>query len=226
MLGRAPTESSDYRETIQQTVIGDRKYIRFFGGRGHFAHLRLQLIPRPGELCLVTRTNELEIPQPCYDAARASIFRKLECGPIHFYPMLGLEARLIGGTFLPKYSYAEAFAQAASMAFDEAMLGSSPVVLERCCGFTLWVDPHRLKKTLETLTRFCGEVPARISLDSAKECFVMHAQAPVRWVAGIREMLGLRDLRTYQLPKEHQYRVMTDHPQKGRLQNYPFDDWT
>jgi hypothetical protein len=80
-----------YKETIQRAAIGDRKYIRFFDGRGHFAHLRLQLTPRPGEFCVVTKSDNLEIPEPCYNAARAATFRRLEYGPIHHYPMFGIE---------------------------------------------------------------------------------------------------------------------------------------
>src|SRR3984957_18617835 len=119
MVDRPYSENPDYRETIRRAAFGDRKYIRYFAGRGHFAHLRLQLIPCPGELCRVTTSDGLEIPELCCAAAQASILKKFEAGPLGSYPMLGLEARIIGGTFLPKYSHAEAFARAASMAFDE-----------------------------------------------------------------------------------------------------------
>jgi elongation factor G len=226
MFGQAYSDSPDYRETIQRAAIGDRKYIRFFAGRGHFARLQLQLIPRPGEFCLVTKSDGLEIPGPCYDAARASLFRRLESGPIHCYPMLGLEVRMIGGTFLPKYSYPEAFARAAGMAFDEAVLSASPVVIERCSGFTLKVDPDAIKETLETLTGFLGEVPATISLNALKQYFVIQAEAPVRLLAGIRRIFSLRWLETYPLPAGQQYRVMTGSPSKAQRQGSALDDWT
>jgi translation elongation factor EF-G len=226
MLRAAHSDSANYRETIQQSAIGDRKYIRFFSGRGHFAHLRLQLIPCPGEPCLVTKSERLEIPAECYEAARASIVSKLESGPIHGYPMFGLEVRMIGGTFLAKYSSPEAFARAASMAFDEAVFGASPVAIERCCGIRLKVDLDAIRETLETLTGFLGEVPATISLNSLQQYFVVQVEAPVRLLAGIRRKFALQWLETYPLPRAQQYRVMTGFPSKGQQQGSPLDDWT
>jgi Elongation factor G, domain IV len=226
MLERAHSERPDYRETIQRTAIGDRKYIRFFDGRGHFAHVQLQLIPRPGDLRLVTKSDGFEIPDPCYDAARASILRKLDSGPIHSYPMSGLEVRMLGATFLPKYSYPEAFARAASMAFDEAVRGASPIVIERWSGFILKVDPNSVKKTLETLTVVLGEVPASISFNASKQCFVIRAQAPVRLLSMFKEVFYLRRLETYLLPEDQCYREMSELPPKERPPSSSLDEWT
>jgi translation elongation factor EF-G len=220
---KAYWERPEYRETIRQASIGERKYIRFFAGRGHFAHLRLQLLPCPGEICQVTRDADLPIPQPCYEAARISILNKLEVGPIHGYPMLGMETRLIGATFLPGYSHEEAFARAASMAFDDALPGASPFVVERWSGVTLKVDPIALSETFETLVRLLDEVPASVSM---KQHFVLRTQAPVRLLEEIRQTFGLRGLETYPLPKEQQFRAMTDLPPKRASLNSPLDDWT
>jgi translation elongation factor EF-G len=226
MFELAPSQSPDYRETIRRTSIGDRKYIRFLSGRGHFGHLRLQLIPCPGEPCRVIESDGLEIPEPCCDAARTSLYGKFESGPLHHYPMFGLEVRMIGGTYLAKYSYPEAFAQAASMAFDEAVCNASPTVIERWSGFILRVDPDAVSETLTTLTTILGELPAFISLDSVRQCFVIRAEAPVRLLAELKETFRLRRIETYPLPREQQYRAMTEFPPKERPQGSPLDDWT
>jgi translation elongation factor EF-G len=220
------SERPDYKETIQHAAIGERKYIRYFDGRGHFAHVRLQLIPRPGDLRLVTKSDTFEVPGPCYDAARASILRKLDSGPIQRYPMIGMEVTMLGATFLPKYSYPEAFARAASMAFDEAVRGASPIVIERWSGFVLKVDSNAVKETLETLTVVLGEVPASISFNTLKQCFVIRAQAPVRLLPMFKEVLHLQRLETYLLPEEQRYREMTELPPKDRPPSTPLDDWT
>ena len=220
------SERPDYRETIHRAAIGDRKYIRYFDGRGHFAHVRLQVIPRQGDLRLVTKSDGCELFEPCYDAARTSLLRKLDSGPIHGYPMIGLEVRMLGATFLPKYSYPEAFARAASMAFDEAVRGASPIMIERWCGFILKVDPNAVKETLETLTLVLGEVPASISFNALKHCFVIRAQAPVRLLSMFREIFNLRRLETYLLPEDQLYREMTDLPPKERPPGSPLDEWT
>jgi translation elongation factor EF-G len=226
MFEQAPSERPGYKETIQRAAIGDRKYVRYYDGRGHFAHVRLHLIPCPGNLRLVTKSNSFEIPEPCYDAARTSILRKLDSGPIHCYPMIGLEVRMLAATFLPKYSYPEAFARAASMAFDEAIRGASPIVIERWSGFILRVDPNAVKETLETLTGVLGEVPASISFSTSKQYFVIRAQAPVRLLSMFKEVFTLRRLETYLLPEDQQYREMIDLPPKERPQSSSLDEWT
>jgi translation elongation factor EF-G len=140
--------------------------------------------------------------------------------------MIGLEVSMLEATFLPKYSYPEAFARAASMAFDEAVRGASPIVIERWSGFILKVDPNAVKETLETLTVVLDEVPASISFNALKQCFVIRAQAPVRLLPMFKEVFYLQRLETYVLPQDQQYREMTELPPKERPPGTPLDDWT
>lgn len=125
-----------YRETIVRSSVGERKYVRYFDGRGRFAHLRVELLPRPGELPSVTAADGLELPADCYHAVRAALFKKIDRGPIRGFPMIGLQVRLLAATYLPAYSYPEAFAAAASMALDEAMIHASPIITHRALGWS------------------------------------------------------------------------------------------
>jgi translation elongation factor EF-G len=218
-----PSEDIGYRETIQQVAIGDRKYVRFFDGRGHFAHLRLQVTPRPGEYCVVTKSDGLEIPESCYNAARASTFRRMECGPIQHYPMFGMEVQMVGGTYLPKYSHPQAFGFAAEMAFDEAVVHAGLLVMEPWIGLTLSVEPDALSEMLAILTRFVGDVPATISFTRH---FVIQGQVPVRLLARIGQALRLAKLRTFPLPKGQQYRLSTDVIVPDAPPGDPLADWT
>lgn len=93
-----------YRESILRRAIGERKYLRRFNGRGHFAHLRVELLPRPGPLPSVTAIDRLELPEDCYHAARVALFKKFERGPIRGFPLIEFEARMLAATYLPAYS--------------------------------------------------------------------------------------------------------------------------
>jgi elongation factor G len=218
-----PSRDIGYRETIQRVAIGDRKYVRFIDGRGHFAHLRLQVTPRPGEFCVVTKSDDLKIPEPCYNAARASTFRRMEYGPIHHYPMFGMEVQVVGGTYLPKYSHPQAFGFAAEMAFDEAVVHAGLLVMEPWIGLTLSAEPDALSEMLAILTRFVGDVPATISFTRH---FVIHAQVPVRLLARIGQALRLAKLRTFSLPQGQQYRLLTDFIVPDTPPGDPLADWT
>lgn len=212
-----------FRETVQRASVGERKYIRYFDGRGHFAHLKLQLVPRSGESCSITRSPELNIPEDCYHAARTAIARKLDAGPIAHLPMHGLEVRLLGGTYLECHSSPEAFAIAASMAFDDALTLALPVVLEPWTMLRLRVEDDVLTSVLQKLTRLVGLVNASIS---QSEIFVLDVEIPVRLLRPICQTLGLRYPRTSALPASRQYRPLQGslppeiHPQAG------FGEWT
>jgi elongation factor G len=141
-----------YRETITRNAIGERKYVRYFDGRDHFAHLRIELTPRPGQLPSVSAAPDLQLPADCYHAARAAFFKKMERGPARGYPLIGLEVRLLSATHLPAYSHPEAFAAVACMALDEALIYAQPIVIEPWVGLCLRVERHALTATLDGTT--------------------------------------------------------------------------
>jgi elongation factor G len=223
MVERSKQPAVSYRESIQRKATGERKYIRFFAGRGHFAHLRLEVTPNSGKLCTVTRSETLQIPDSCYDASCAAIFKRLETGPIHGHPMIGVDVNLIHGTYLPQYSYPEAFAIVAEMALDEALSLASLAALEPWIGIKLQVERSSLAEVLGILTDLVRELPVSLSTG---EIFKMNAEIPVRLLPIIREKLSLRSVDTFTLRDELQYRIAFSVVPKSGQPGVPLDDWT
>ena len=211
-----------YRETIVRSSVGERKYVRYFDGRGHFAHLRVELLPRPEELPSVTAADGLELPADCYHAVRAALFKKIDRGPIRGFPMIGLQVRLLAATYLPAYSYPEAFAAAASMALDEAMIHASPIVTEPWVGLRLRVEDHALSATLDTLTKLLGLVRAEISRGAH---FLLETEVPARLNRRVASALGLVLLDTYPLPEAKRYRPLSG-PLDQETSQDVLEDWT
>jgi translation elongation factor EF-G len=137
--------------------------------------------------------------------------------------MFGIEVQMIGGTYLPNYSYPRAFELAASMAFDEAVLRAGPLVMEPWIGVTLSVQPDAVSEVLEALTGLVGELPASISLTTH---FVIHAHVPVRLLGRIRQAFRLARLRTFSLSQGEQYRLLTVSPTQFDPPGDPLADWT
>jgi elongation factor G len=118
--------SSAYRETIRHSSVGERKYIRYFDGRGHFGHVRLLLTPRPGAPCSVSVDAACALPKEATIAAQHAISERFDrCSHLHL-PLIGFDVHLMGGTYLPRHSYPEACAIAACMAFEEALQSRGP----------------------------------------------------------------------------------------------------
>jgi translation elongation factor EF-G len=212
-----------YRESIQRHATGERKYIRFFAGRGHFAHLRLEVTPSSAKLCSVTRSHSLEIPDSCYHASRAAIFKRFETGPIHGYQMIGVDVNLIQGTYLPQYSYPDAFAIVAEMALDEALSLASLAVLEPWIGMKLQLERSSLSEVLVILTDLVRELPVILSTG---EILMVNAEVPARLLPAIRKKLNLRRVDTFSLRDEFEYRIAFNVIPKSGQPGIPLNDWT
>src|SRR4051794_32506903 len=149
MRARDFTPSHSYRETIRYPARGERKYIRYFDGRGHFGHVHLQLTPRPGEFCSVSVDAACPLPEESCTAINQALLRRFEHGPVRYLPLVGVEVRLTGGSYLPRHSYPEACAIAACMAYDEAMRVAGPLIVEPYVGVRLLMEKGSLQRTVD-----------------------------------------------------------------------------
>jgi elongation factor G len=212
-----------YRETIRYAAAGERKYIRYLDGRGHFGHIRLQLMPRPGEPCSVSIDAACPLPEESCTAIKQTLGRRFEHGPVRRLPLIGVEVRLTGGSYLPRHSYPEACAMAACMAYNEALQGAGPLVVEPYVGVRLLVEKGSLQRTVDTLTALLGEVRA---IHSVTDVAWLDVEIPARLQGAVRSALRLPFVETFLLPKDQQYRPLSESAKEsGNLSDF-LDDWT
>lgn len=212
-----------YRETIRVATSGERKYIRYFNGRGHFGHVCLQLIPRPGTPCSISVDTSCHLPEESCVAAQTALRVRFDHGPVRGLPLIGIEVRLTGGTHLPRHSYPDACAIAASMAYDEALRGAAPLIMEPYLGLRLLVEGNSLQRTMRTLAALLGEVRATYTVTNVAR---LEAEIPVRLECAVRSAPRLGLVETFALPKDRQYRPLSAF---GRtLYSFPdaLDEWT
>ena len=212
-----------YRETIRTSATGERKYIRRFEGRGHFAHLKLRLEPAAGKDCSISRGPSLSIPEDCYESARLEIAESLSRGPLERLPMWGVEVAVIGGTFHDRFSHPGAFAAAARMAFDDGLRRACPVLAEPWVGARLRVDQSAISRVLAGLTAILGILDAKISRGPH---FVVEAQLPERLSEAVRKKFALASLETFQLPPALQYRPVTGPLTEDAEPSPGWNEWT
>jgi elongation factor G len=217
------TPSVAYRETVRYAASGERKYIRYFDGRGHFGHIGLQLMPRPGECCSVSVDAACPLPEESCTAIKRALARRFEHGPVRYLPLIGFEVRLMGGSYLPRHSYPEACAIAACMAYDEAMRRAGPVLVEPYVGVRLLVETGSLQRTVDALTALLGEVRA---IHSVTDVAWLEVQIPTRLQRAVRSELRLPFLETFPLPKEQQYRPLSGSAVETNHFSDLLDDWT
>lgn len=121
-----------YKETITSTAEAEGKYIRQSGGRGQYGHVWLRVTPgeRGSGLVFVNEIKGGIIPQEFIPAVEKGVKEAMNRGVIAGYPLVDTEVALYDGSYHEVDSSEAAFKIAASMALQEAVKRSKPIILE------------------------------------------------------------------------------------------------
>lgn len=121
-----------YRETITKPVRTEAVFDRAMGGKEQYAKVELELMPREERQGFVF-LNELSngaLPKEMVKAAEQGIKESVDSGVLAGYPLIGVEARLVGVGYNQDLSTDMAFRVAAAMAVREALQRAAPALLE------------------------------------------------------------------------------------------------
>ena len=121
-----------YRETITKPVEAEGRFVRQTGGRGQYGHCVVQFEPLPADQTyeFIDKIVGGSIPREYIGSVDAGIREALHSGEIAGYPVVGIKATLIDGSYHDVDSSEIAFKIAGSMALKEAMRKGSSVLLE------------------------------------------------------------------------------------------------
>jgi elongation factor G len=121
-----------YLETIRKHSVAEGKYIRKVGGRGQYAHVKLEL--EPGEpdsgYQFMNQSPEAAVPRQFVEAIDSGIQEAMKTGVLAGNEIVDVRVILRDGSYHVEDSNDMSFKIAASMAFKEAVCKASPVVLE------------------------------------------------------------------------------------------------
>lgn len=121
-----------YRETIQEEVQHEEKYVKQSGGRGQYGHVIFKLIPQePGkgyefENNVVGGKIPREYITPCDKGFQEGMSRGILAG----YPVVDIKVDLFEGSYHDVDSSEMAFKTCASIGFREAAKKAKPTLLE------------------------------------------------------------------------------------------------
>ena len=123
-----------YRETIRKAVRVEGKFVRQTGGRGQYGHVWLELEPlEPGGdevFEFVDRVTGGVVPREFIPAVGKGVAEAMQNGVLAGYPMIGVRATLVDGSFHEVDSSEMAFKIAGSMALRDGARKAQPVILE------------------------------------------------------------------------------------------------
>ena len=124
-----------YRETITDIAEEDTKFIRQTGGKGQYGHVCIRIEPLKNEqgdydFEFSDEVTGGDIPKEFIPSVEKGVREQMQNGTIAGYPLIGLRATLLGGSYHDVDSSDLAFKIAASMALRKAVLEAKPAVLE------------------------------------------------------------------------------------------------
>lgn len=120
-----------YRETIRKTVKVQGRHKKQSGGHGQFGDVWIEFEPCDYDgLLFEEKVFGGSVPKNYFPAVEKGLQESLRKGVLAGYPMVGIRAVLLDGSYHPVDSSEMAFKMAASIAYKNGIPQASPALLE------------------------------------------------------------------------------------------------
>jgi len=121
-----------YKETIKSTAVVDTRFVRQTGGKGQFAHVKLQVEPNESGKGYEFESAVIggNIPKEFIPAIDQGIQGAMLSGVLAGYPVVDVKCTVLDGSYHEVDSSENSFKICGSMAFKEACEKASPALLE------------------------------------------------------------------------------------------------
>jgi elongation factor G len=171
-----------YREKITATVEIDHKFVKQSGGRGQYGHVVIRFEPSDEEgLEFIKEVVGGVIPREYIPAVEKGIFEQMKNGVLAGYPLLGLKATLIDGSYHDVDSNEMAFKIAASQATKQLSEKGKAVLLEPTMKVEVVTPEANMGDVVGDLNRRRGLISGMDDTPSGK---VVDASVPLAEMFG------------------------------------------
>ena len=148
-----------YRETIQKKVRVQGKHKKQSGGHGQYGDVWIEFEPHDGEdLIFDQKVVGGAVPKNFFPAVEKGLREAIVSGVLAGYPVVGLKATLMDGSYHPVDSSEMAFKTAASLAYKAGMQQASPILLEPIGHLTVTVPDANTGDMMGELNKRRGRV--------------------------------------------------------------------
>ena len=148
-----------YRETIRKKVKVQGKHKKQSGGHGQFGDVWIEFEPTVGDgLVFEEKVFGGAVPKSFFPAVEKGIQDCVKHGVLAGYPVVGLKATLVDGSYHPVDSSEMSFKMAASIAYKNGMPEASPVLLEPIGNLKVYVPDSNTGDIIGDLNKRRGRV--------------------------------------------------------------------
>jgi elongation factor G len=172
-----------YRETIRKSVEAEGKFVRQSGGRGQYGHVQIRLEPLPpgGGYEFENSIVGGVVPREYINSVDKGIQEQVASGVIAGYPVVDVKATLYDGSYHEVDSSEMAFKIAGSMAFKNAAIKASPVLLEPLMKVEVVTPEDYMGDVMGDLNRRRGIVQG---MDDSPAGKIINAHVPLSEMFG------------------------------------------
>ena len=148
-----------YRETIRKKVKVQGKHKKQSGGHGQFGDVWVEFEPTVGDdLVFEEKVFGGAVPKSFFPAVEKGLQDCVKHGVLAGYPVVGLKATLVDGSYHPVDSSEMSFKMAASLAYKAGMPQASPVLLEPIVNLKVYVPDSNTGDIIGDLNKRRGRV--------------------------------------------------------------------
>ena len=172
-----------YKETIRKSVEHKLRYAKQSGGRGQFAELEIKVEPSEDGIPFkfINKITGGAIPKEFISSVEKGVKEAMERGVLCGYNLVDAQVTLQDGSFHEVDSSEMAFKIAASMAFKEAALKASPILLEPIMDVEVVTPEEFMGDVIGNVNAKRGKIKQMTDRAGAK---VIRAEVPLSGMFG------------------------------------------
>ena len=148
-----------YRETIRKKVKVQGRHKKQSGGHGQFGDVWIEFEPCDSEeLVFEEKVFGGAVPKNFFPAVEKGLRDCTLSGPLAGYPVVGVKATLVDGSYHPVDSSEMSFKMAAAIAFKTGIPDASPVLLEPIGSLTVNVPDDIMGDVIGDINKRRGRI--------------------------------------------------------------------
>ena len=159
-----------FRETLRKKVKVQGKHKKQSGGHGQYGHVKMEFAPyAEGDYLFQEKIFGGSVPKNFHPAVDKGIREAMEHGVLAGYPMVGLRATLLDGSYHDVDSNELSFKMAARLAYKAGIPQANPVLLEPVCSLKVVIPDSYMGDVIGDLSSRRGEIQGMEDRNGVKQ---------------------------------------------------------
>ncbi len=147
-----------YRETIRRKVKVQGRHKKQSGGHGQFGDVWIEFEPWEGDDLVFEEKVFGAVPKNYFPAVEKGLQDCAKEGVLAGYPLVGVKATLVDGSYHPVDSSEMAFKTAASLAYKAGIADANPILLEPVMHLAVYVPSDNTGDIMGDINKRRGRV--------------------------------------------------------------------